>query len=126
DLADRLGGEFWRGRRYEDIRAAALQRQDLWIDGRIGGLIGLGSHDQLVRLIAQSFAQADEIVLAEVIVLIKHRDLGIRLGFENVMSVDTGLNAIARLPARRPRMVLGVVPLVSAGGNKQLRHLVVV
>src|SRR5262249_59604127 len=117
DLADRLGGEFWRGRRYEDIRAAALQRQDLWIDGRISGLIGLGSHDQLVRLIAQSVAQADEVVFAEVIVLIKHRDLGVRLGFENVTGIDTGLDAIARLPAHRPRMVLGVVPFVSASGN---------
>ena len=103
-----------------------MQRQDLRVDDRIAGLIGLGSHDQPVRLIAKSFAQADEVVLAEVVVLIKHRDLGIRLGFENVTSIDTGLEAIARLPAHRPWMVLGVVPLVSASGDKQLRHLFVV
>jgi hypothetical protein len=54
---------------------------------------------RIVCLIAQSFAQADEVVLAEVIVLIKHRDLGIRLGFENVTGIDTGLDAIARLPS---------------------------
>ena len=36
------------------------------------------------------------------------------------------LDAVARLPAYRPGKVLRIVPLVGAGGDEQLRHLVVV
>ena len=98
-----MGGEFGDGRRQQDIGAASLQRHDLRIHGCIGGLIVSAVATIIfVRLVAESFAQADEVVLAEIVVLVEHRDLGVRHVLEDVASVDTRLDAVARLKAHCP------------------------
>src|SRR6185312_7179429 len=45
---------------------------------------------------------------------------------EDVFRVDDRLGAIVRLPAHRPRKVLGIVPLRRARGEEELRYLPVV
>ena len=40
--------------------------------------------------------------------------------------VDLPLGLVVRLPAHRPREVLGIVPLGGAGGHEQVRHLLLV
>jgi class 3 adenylate cyclase/energy-coupling factor transporter ATP-binding protein EcfA2 len=85
------------GRRQQNICAASVKRHDLRVDGWIGGLIGLGGHDHLVRFVAQPFTQADEVVLAEIIVLMEHSDLGVGQLTEDVVGINARLDAIARL-----------------------------
>ena len=126
NFADRLRSEFRNGRDEDRVGAAALQRHDLRIHGRIGGFVGLRGHDHLIGVSAETVAQPVEIVLAEIVVLVEHRDLCIRQIFEDVGGVDVPLGAVARQPAHRPRKMLRIVPLVGAGGDEELRHLVVV
>ena len=110
----------------ESIGAAALQRHDLRIHGRIGGFVGLGGDDHLGRLVAQPLAQADQVVLAEIVVLIEHGDLGVRYVLEDVAGINARLDLVAGLPAHGPGKLFGIVPLVGAGGDEHLRHFVVV
>jgi hypothetical protein len=51
------------------------------MDGRIGGFIALTGHDHPVRLATQAIAQADEVILAKIVVLIEHRDPGLGMFF---------------------------------------------
>src|SRR6476620_2206169 len=126
DLANSLSGEFWDGRRQQDIGAASMQRHDLRIDSRVGGLVALGGDDHLVCLVTEPLAQANEVVHAKIIVLIEYRNFGVGNAFEDVAGPDARLDPIAGWPADRPRMVFGIVPLISTGCDKQLRHLVVI
>ena len=67
-----------------------------------------------------------KIVLAEIVVLIEHRDLGVRLGREDVLGIDVRLGLVVGVVAHRPREMLRIVPLGRPGGDEQLRHLVVI
>ena len=83
-------------------------------------------NDHFRGFVAESGAQPIEIILAVIVVLIEHGDLGIRQVLEDVIRVDVRFDAVAWQPHHGPRKVLGIVPLVGAGGNEQLRHLVFV
>jgi hypothetical protein len=60
------------------------------------------------------------------IVLVEDADLGVGLRSEDVLGVDAPLGAGGRVEADRPGKILGIVELVGAGGDKQLRRLVLV
>ena len=90
---------------------------------RFRGLVAFLGDDHRGGLGAEPVLQALEIVLAVIIVLVEHRDLGVRLFLQDVLGIDLGLALVARLPSHGPRKILGVVPLGGAGGDEQLRHL---
>ena len=99
---------------------------DLRIDGRLGGLVG-GLLDQHAGMVgAEPVLQPDQIVLAEVVVLVEHADLRVGLGRQDVLGVDARLGLVVRVEAHRPGKMLGIGEHAGAGGDEQLRHLVVV
>src|SRR6476620_8103932 len=98
DLTDRLGCKFGNSRSQQNIGAASLQSYDLRVDGRIGGLISLFGHDHFVRPVAQAFAQSDEVIVSEIIVLIEYSNLSVGQVLEDV--------------ARASRRKLGSQPIV--------------
>ena len=69
---------------------------------------------------------AFQIVLAEIVVLVEHRDLGVGLLGQEVGSVEAGLGLQVGLPAHRPRELGRVVEVGGAGGDEELRHLLLV
>ena len=81
----------------------------------------------MARLGAERGLQTVEKVLAEVVILIDHADLGVRRVLEQVFSEDRGFVVIVCLPADRPG-ILGVVraELRRTRGDIELRDLVVV
>ena len=97
DLLDRLGGLLRRGGAEEQIGAAVLDLEDLGIDGRLGQFVGNFRHDHLRGLVAEAGLQAVEIILAEVVVLIEHADLGVRMLLQNVLAVDAALDEVEGL-----------------------------
>ena len=88
NLANSLGGEFGDSRSEQNVSTAGLQRHDLQIHGRIGGFIRLRSHHQFIRLITKPFPQTFEVILAEIVVLIEHCNLGIGQILENVVGIN--------------------------------------
>ena len=102
------------------------RRDDLRIDRGLGVLVGSLLHDHAGVIRAETGLQPDEVVLAEVVVGVEHRDLGVRLGRQNVLGVDARLRLVAGVVADRPGKMLRVVPLGRAGGDEELRHLFVV
>ena len=74
-------------------------------------------------LAGEAVLQALEVVLAEVVVLVEHGDLGVRLFLHQELGVDARFALIAGLPSDGPRKVRRIVPLGGAGGDEQLRHL---
>ena len=105
---------------------AAFISNDLRVDGRVGGLVGRLDLDHRGRLVAEPVDQPLQIVLAEIVVLIEHADLGVGLVLQDVGRVDAALRLVADEKAHGPGMALRVVPLGGAGGREQLRHLLLV
>ena len=112
-LADRLRREFRRRGDHEHVGAGGLQRDDLRVDGRLGGLVGRLLDDHAGVVGAEPFLEADQVILAEAVVLIEHRDLGVGLGREDVLGEDARLDLVVRLPADRPREMLGIGELLA-------------
>ena len=76
--------------------------------------------------LAQAFLEAAEIVAAVVVVLVQHADLGVLDVGQDVLGVDHRLGVVVGLEAHGPREVLGIAPLRRAGGDVELRHLLLV
>ena len=100
-----------------------FQLDDLGVDGRLRDFVAFLGDDHRSRLGAEAVLQALQVILAVVVVLIEHADLGVRHFLENVLRVDLGFALVVGLPAHGPGEVLRIVPLGSAGGDEQLRHL---
>src|ERR1700677_2417672 len=75
---------------------------------------------------ANNILEADQIVLAEAIVLIEHRDLRVWLGCEDVPSVNMRLSLVVGNAADGPGEMLGIGKHRRAGQHEKLGHLVVV
>ena len=107
----------------EDVGAGRLELDDMVVDGRLRGLEAFFRDDHGSGLVAETVLQALQVVLAVIVVLIEHGDLGVGLFLQNIFGVDPRLALVARLPAHGPREVLRIVPLGGAGGDEKLRHL---
>ena len=59
-----------------------------------------------------------KLILAGVIVLIKHCNLGVGQVLEDVAGIDARLDPVAGPPTHRPGMMLGIVPFIGAGGDE--------
>jgi hypothetical protein len=68
--------------------------------------------------------QAIEIVLARIVVLVRHSDLRVGLVLKQVLGVDPRLGLIVSLPTHGPREAQRVAPVGRPGGNEQVGHLV--
>jgi len=99
---------------------------DVGVDRWRRDLVAFLDHDHRRCLGAQRLTERLLIVLAEVVVLINHGDLGVRLFLQQIFGIDLRLDGVARLPAHGPAEVLRIIPLAGAGGDEQLRHLLCV
>ena len=79
--------------------------------------------DHRGRLGAEAVLQTLEVVLAVIVVLIHHGDLGVRAVLQDVLRIDLGFALVVGLPSHGPGEILRIVPLGGAGGDEQLRHL---
>ena len=77
-LADSLGGELRGGELHQRVGAGALEVDDLAVDAGVGQLVADLAHDHRLGPIAQALLQAEQEVLAEIVVDVEHADLGIR------------------------------------------------
>src|SRR5262249_26690827 len=102
------------------------QRHDLRIDDRVGHLKGGGGDDEFRAQIAESLLQALEQALAEIVVLVENRDLGVGPVAADVATVDAALQLEARVEAHGESEVRGVGKAVGAAGDQELRYLPVV
>ena len=74
-------------------------------------------------VVAQPIAEALQEILAEIVVLVEHRDLGILHLLQHVGGVDAGLRLIDRRQRHGVGEVFGIVPAAGAGRQEELRHL---
>src|SRR5215471_15366000 len=88
NLTNGLGSEFGDSCSEQNVSTASLQRHDLRIHGRIGGFIRWRSYYRFIRLIAKPFAETNEVIFAEIVVLIEHCNLGIGQILENVVGIN--------------------------------------
>ncbi len=102
---------------------ADLDRHHLGVDGRHRDLVGDAGDHHAVVFVAQHVLQAENIVLAEIVVLIEQADPGVGIVLQDVGRIDARLRPVVRLPADGPGEVLGIAPARGAGGDEQLRHL---
>ena len=87
-LLDRLRREFRRCDVEEHVGVQRLQLDDVRIDGRLCDLEAFLDDDHRRRLGAETVFQAFQIILAVIIVLIEHGDLGVRLLLQDILRVD--------------------------------------
>src|SRR6478735_8619281 len=116
-LSDSLGSEFWRACDKECFRARALQIDDLRIHGRFGDFVG-GSHDPLVEIALQERAKRIDIVLSEIVVLVKDRVLAGRYRSAQVSGVDMSFDIVADEPGCHQGIILNVGELARAGDDR--------
>ncbi len=122
-LADRLDGKFRRRDVEEDIGLGRGEVDDLRIDSGIGDFVAhFADHDRRGRG-PQAIAEAFEEILAEIVVLVEHGDLGILHLLQHVGGVDAGLRLIDRRQRHGVGEVLGIVPAAGAGRQEELRYL---
>jgi hypothetical protein len=76
--------------------------------------------------VAEPVLEALEVVLAVVVVLVQDTDLRVRHVLQQVAGIDDTLRVVTRLVSHRPREVRRIVPLRGAGGQEQVRHLLLV
>ena len=76
-LPDDPCGEFGSCDVDDDVRTGRLERHDPGIHRRLGDLERLRADDHRAGLFAKTALEAFEIVLAEIVVLVDHRDFGI-------------------------------------------------
>ena len=67
-----------------------------------------------------------QVVLTRIVVLVEHGHLGVGMVGHDVLGVDRRLGGVVGLPAHGPRELLGHAPLRRAGGDEELRHLLLV
>ena len=118
---DRHGGEFRRGELHEDVGARGLELGDLGVDAGVGHLVRRLGHDR--NLAAEAVLQALQVILAETVVLIKHRDLAARMVLQQILRIDVGFGLVARQEAHGPGKLARLVPHRRAGGDEELRDL---
>ena len=123
DLLDRLRGEFRRADIDEDVGVGGLDRHHLGIHRRHADLVGHAGDDHAVIFVAQHVLQPEDVVLAEIVVLVEHAELGVGVMLQDVGGVDARFGPVVRLPADGPGEMLGIAPARGAGGDEQLRHL---
>ena len=99
------------------LRESSLDLDHLGIHRGRGGFAGCLDGDELVGLIAEPFVQSDQVVLAEIVVLIEHADGLARIILQDVGGIDACFDLVARLPADGPREVLRIVPFGGAAGD---------
>ena len=114
------------GEQEQGVGARVLERDHLAVDRGIGRLEVLGIDDHRLGLVAQRRGQAIEQVLAEIVVLVKHRHLGVGFALQQVLGIEGRLGLQVWLPAHGPGKVLGIVEGGGAGGDEELRHLLLV
>jgi len=88
DLLDRLRREFRRRDIEEDVGARRFELDDVVIDRGLGGLEAFLGDDHGSRLGAEAVFEALDVVLAVIVILIHHGDLGVGLLFEKIFCVD--------------------------------------
>ena len=118
---DRHGGEFRRGELHEDVGARGLELGHLGVDVGVGHLVRRLGHDR--NLAAEAVLQALDVVLAETIVLIEHRDLAARMVLEDILRIDVRFGLVAGQEAHGPGKLARLVPHRGARGDKELRDL---
>jgi hypothetical protein len=91
-------------------------------NSEVGRLKILRADDHLVGVLAEAFLQAVEQILAEIVVLVEHRDLRLRVMRQQMPGIEFCLVAQIGLPAHGPGEMRGIVQRRRAGGGKQLRH----
>ena len=125
-VGDRLRAGLRRGDVEERVGLRRGQLLHLRRDGGVGRLVALLGDDRDPAAL-DALGEAAEQVLAEAVVLVEHRDLGVRLGGLQVFRVDLRLGLVRGLPAGRVRELRLVrAEDRGAGGHEQLRHLVLV
>ena len=118
---DRHGGEFRRGELHEDVGARGLELGDLGVDAGVGHLVRRLGHDR--NLAAEAVLQALEVVLAETVILIEHRDLAARMVLQHILRIDMRFGLVARQEAHGPGKLARLVPHRGARGDEELRDL---
>ena len=68
-------------------------------------------------------AQRLQIVLAEIVVLIQHGDLGVRSILQYVLCIAGGSGLLTRQKCHRPWIGLRIAPLHAGRGDEQLRNV---
>ena len=121
-LLDRLRGLLGGGGGEQQVGAGRFQLQDLRVDGRVGDLVGRLGDDHRPGLVAEPGLDAVEIVLAEIVVLIEHADLGGGMLLQNVLPVDAALGEVVGIVSHGPGEVLRIGEFGCAGRGEQLRH----
>src|SRR3982750_1030015 len=91
----------------------------------IGNVEGDVDEDETVQ-VAKAFLDAPVEHAAELVVLPEHHDLLPRIISLDVVGVDAPLRPERRLPAHGPGKRLGLAQLLVAGGDEQLRYLLLV
>jgi hypothetical protein len=75
---------------------------------------------------AEAVLHTVQIVLAQIIVLIQHRDLRIGSGAEDMFREDVSFGPVAWIEGDRPGIVPRICEHAEAAGDEHLRNLVVI
>src|SRR5207302_3447203 len=98
DRRERLDGEGGSGEHEQRVRTRCLDLGQLRGHARRGDVVALFVNDQRGAR-AEPVGQAFQIVLAVVVVLVQHTDLGVFVVGEYVLGVDVRLTLVGWLPA---------------------------
>ncbi|MNZ90010.1 hypothetical protein D3C78_1089590 [compost metagenome] len=123
DLANGLGRGARSAEVDEHIGARSLQPDDLRIDRGVGQLVGSLGHHAGLAFLGQRAFEALEQVLAEVIVLVEHGDLGLGQALLDVAAVEPAFGDVAGHERHGPGRALGIVEPIRAHAQQDLRHL---
>ena len=77
-------------------------------------------------LLAEALLEAVPVILAVIVVLHQHADPGVLDVGQDVLGVDHRLGVVIGRVTHGPRELLGIAPLRGAGGDEELRHLLLV
>jgi hypothetical protein len=83
---DRLCGQLWRCSIKQAIGARRFEADDLRVNSRVSNLIGHVGND--LCLVVESVLQPLEVILAEMIILIKNADFSLRMVVQQILGVD--------------------------------------
>ena len=126
ELGDGLRSLLGIGHQQQRVGAGVLQRDQLAVDRRVGGLEVLGVDDHRLGLVTQCCGQPVQHVLAEIVVLVEHGDPGVGFALQDMCGIERGLGLQVGLPAHRPGEVSRIVEGGGTGGDEELRHLLLV
>src|SRR5258706_5419654 len=114
DLANTLSGELRVGELHQDIRTRRLAIGDLIIDCRLGQLMADFLYDHARGLVDEALFETSQKILAEVVVDILNRDLGIRILLQNIFPKRGALRGIDGIEGNDPGKRLGIVEAFGA------------